>query len=319
MLTIIPIGVTARNEAKNILTLLQSLRVAIAHAARLNCTFEIHVLLNDNSDDTPSLLRNQLDVTVWHTTGGIVEAQRALVERYAGRVPFVLFSDADIVVDPDALLEIARVMLESGEVEIAYAEKYPVMPRRRTPLARALYLYNLREGYQTKRHYLNGQFFAIRHWDIPKPHELRWEPESDSPFLNLTAGIRGDDIYLSRELLSRAGPHAIRCVEAGIRYRPPETLRGMFRKYQRMRLELERMECFFPQTRNTHAKWGRRARDSSKLAAAPFPEKIHYGIFQSALFLCKVAYHAQRFYYTNLGKRPCPHWTPVVETKERMP
>ena len=107
-------------------------------------------------------------------------------------------------------------------------------------------------------------------------------------------------------------------MEAGIRYRPPETLRGMFHKYQRMRLELERMECFFPQTRNTHAKWGRRARDNSKLAAAPFAEKIDYAIFQAALLLCKAAYHAQKLYYTNFAKRPCPHWTPVVETKERM-
>jgi hypothetical protein len=76
----IPIGVTARNEARNILTLIESLRVAIDRAtSALNCTFDVHILLNDNTDDTPALLAGQRGITVWHTTGGIVEAQRRLV------------------------------------------------------------------------------------------------------------------------------------------------------------------------------------------------------------------------------------------------
>jgi hypothetical protein len=204
------------------------------------------------------------------------------------------------------------------DVEVAYAEKYPIPPRRRTLLARALYLYNLREGYQTARHYFNGQFFAIRHWRIPKPEELRWDPARDNRFFNLTAGIRIDDMYLSREVLSRAGPDAIRCLAAGIRYRPPETLRGMFRKYQRMRLELERLDCYFPQPDRAHRKWRRRP-DRSKLAGAPLSERMYYALFQVALWLCRVAYRAQKLYYTHLSTQPCPTWSPVVETKEPMP
>jgi len=317
----IPIGITARNEAKNILALLSSLREAVHYAsAELPCTYQLHILLNDNTDHTPALIAGLDDVTVWHTTGGIVEAQRRLVEQCRDSAPFVVFSDADILVDRDTLLAITRVMLTSLEVEVCYAEKYPIPPIRRTPLARALYLYNLREGYQTARHYFNGQFFAIRHWRIPKPDELHWDRRLDTPFLHLSAGIRGDDIYLSREVLSRAGPGAIRCLPAaGIRYRPPETLRGMFRKYQRMRLELERMACYFPQTESVHQKWGRRRADRSKLRAAPFGEKLHYALFQAALVLCKAAYHAQKLYFTYFTSRPCPTWAPVVETKERIP
>ena len=316
----IPIGITARNEAKNILTLLASLRESIARAStELPCTFRLYVLLNDNSDHTPELLAAFPDVTVWHTAGGIVEAQRMLVERCGNAAPFLVFSDADILVDRDALLEISRVMLACPEVEVAYAEKYPIPPLRRTPLAKALYLYNLREGYQTTRHYFNGQFFALRRWQIPRPEELRWDPRLDTPFLHLAAGIRVDDTYLSREVLSRAGPGAIRCLPAGIRYRPPETLRGMFRKYQRMRLELERLSCYFPHTENAHQQWGRRRTDAVKLRGAPFSERIYYGLFQAALWLCKAAYYAQKLYFTHLSARPCPTWSPVVESKERMP
>ncbi len=316
----VPIGITARNEARNILTLLASLGEAVSRAsAELGLTYGLYVLLNDNSDHTPELLAGVANVTVWHTTGGIVEAQRMLVERCSQGAPFLVFSDADILVDPGALLEISRVMLACPEVEVAYAEKYPIPPVRRTPLAKALYLYNLREGYQTARHYFNGQFFALRRWQIPKPEELRWDPRLDTPFLHLAAGIRIDDIYLSREVLSRAGPGAIRCLPAGIRYRPPETLRGMFRKYQRMRLELERMACYFPHTESVHQRWGRRRADGAKLSGAPFTEKCFYALFQAALWLCKAAYCAQKLYFTHLSSRPCPTWSPVVETKERMP
>jgi len=314
----IPIGITARSEARNILALLGSLGEAVARAsAELGCAYDLHILLNDSTDETPDLLAGIPGVSVWYTTGGIVEAQRLLVERCGKDAPFLVFSDADILVHREALLEISRVMLECPEVEVAYAEKYPISPVRRTPLAKALYLYNLREGYQTTRHYFNGQFFAIRRWQIPKPRELRWDPRLDSPFLHLAAGIRTDDTYLSREVLSRAGPGAIRCLPCGILYRPPETLRGMFRKYQRMRLELERLACYFPQTEDCHQRWGRRP-DAARLAAAPLDEKLYYALFHAALGVCKAAYCAQKIYFTQFASRPCPTWSPVVESKERM-
>ncbi len=317
---IIPIGITARDEAANILGLLCSMRVAISRASQeLACTFHIHVLLNDNRDNTAQLLAAFHDITVWHTSGGIVEAQRTLAQ-FCGRwAPFLVFSDADILVDPEALLEVSRAMLTCPELEIAYAEKRPLPPVHQTTLATALYLYNLREGYQTTRHYCNGQFFAIRRWDIPTAAALNWDRTRDTPFLNLAAGIRVDDIYLSRDVLSRAGPGAIQCVPADIFYRPPATLRGMFRKYQRMRLELERLDHYFPAMRSAHMRWGRRGHDKSKVSNASIVEQMHFRVFQAALILCKVAYHVQRWYFTHLSPVPCPTWFPITETKEQIP
>lgn len=315
-MTTIPIGVTARNEARNILILLDSLRTAIARAeSQLDCRYELHVVLNDNRDHTADLLANCPGIQVWHTYGGLVEAQRALAQAHPA-APFIVFSDADIRVGREALLEVSRVLLTEPAVEVAYAGKYPIRPRRSTPLAKALYLYNLREGYQTARHYFNGQFFAIRHWSIPTVSEVTFDKSADNRFLNLAAGIRIDDIYLSRTLLSRYGPDAIRCVPAGIEYRPPETLQGMFRKYQRMVLEIERLHHFFPETKPAHNRWGRRRTDLSKLAQAPLDEKIHYAIFRSALSLCKIGYRAQKLYFKYFSRGPCPTWAPVTETKE---
>jgi hypothetical protein len=318
-MTTIPIGITARNEAKNILSNLASIRVSAEQAARaLGCRFALHVILNDNEDETPRLLHDQPDVTVWHTAGGLVEAQRAFMEQRGHAAPFVIFSDADILVDAGTVGAVTRVMLACPEVEIAYAEKVPVPPKRQTLLAQALYFYNLREGYQTKRQYLNGQFFAIRRWAIPKASELRWDPARNNAFLHLEAGIRCDDIYLSRDALHRSGPDAIRCVPECIRYRAPETLAGMFRKYQRMVLEIERLHCYFPDTQAAHQRYGRRRLDRSLLAQAPQRERFLYAVFQAALLLCKCAYAVQRYYYSRWSSRPCPTWQPVEETKERL-
>lgn len=315
----IPIGITARNEAANIETLIKSLRQSVARATeKLGVDYELHVLLNDNQDHTPQLLAAQKDLQIWQTSGGIVEAQRALVAARPG-VPFLIFTDADILIHPETIAELTVALGTNPEVEIAYAEKYPIPPQRQTALARALYYYNLREGYQTQRNYCNGQCFAIRRWHIPQPAELTWDPAADNPFLHLAAGIRTDDIYLSRDLLRRAGPQAFHCSPSGIQYRPPETLEGMFRKYQRMRLEIERLHHFFPASQRAHRRWGRRRLDLQNLREAPFAEKFYYGVFQAALALCKLRYHAQRLYYTHFSKESCPTWLPVRETKEPLP
>ncbi|MCX6603287.1 MAG: glycosyltransferase family A protein [Acidobacteria bacterium] len=305
----IPIGITARNEAKNIRILLSTLRESVRRAeAALHLRFELHVILNDNEDHTPTLLADEKELTVWQTRGGLVEAQRALVHARP-TAPWILFTDADILIHPDTITELAAAMQEHPEVEIAYAEKYPLPPLRRTLLAQALYYFNLREGYQTKRLYCNGQCFAIRRWHIPTVAELRWDPAADNPFLNLATGIRCDDMYLS---LGRA-PEALRCTPAGIQYRPPETLRGMFRKYQRMRLELERLAHFFPRQNPR-----RRRLDHSRLRQAPRREQVLYSSFQAALLLCKIAYRTQQFYYGRISKKPCATWLPVTETKEPL-
>lgn len=312
----IPIGVTARNEAANIGALLASLRLSVARAqAALSVEYELHILLNDNTDNTPQLLAAEPGLHLWHTRGGLIEAQRTLVNARPA-APFVIFTDADIRIHPDTIAELTAALLTNPQVEIAYAAKYPVPPLRRTPLSRALYLYNLREGYQTRRQYCNGQCFAIRHWRVPTVTELTWDPAADNPFLNLSAGILVDDIFLSRDLLRRAGPDAFHCTPAGIEYRPPETLRGMYRKYHRMVLEIERLHHFFPATREIHSRWGRRRVDSDLLRHAPLAERAHYALFQSALVLCKLAYRARRFYYSRWASRPCPAWLPVTETKE---
>jgi hypothetical protein len=85
-----------------------------------------------------------------------------------------------------------------------------------------------------------------------------------------------------------------------------------------MVLEIERLHHFFPATQQTHTRWGRRQVDTTLLRHAPLQERLYYALFQSALALCKLAYQAQRLYYSRWSSRPCPTWLPVTETKERI-
>lgn len=312
----IPVGVTAKNEAKNLPRLIESLKRATDLAtAELGVQFEIHVLLNDNSDESEQLLNRYSFVEVWHTTGGLVEAQR-FFKKLKHDAPFLIFSDADIILERNCITEICKEMLNHEFVQVAYSEKYPLRPKRPSLLAKALYLYNLNNGYQDRRNYFNGQLFAIRNWNIPERQTLKWRSDENDNFLNLDAGIRCDDIFISRDLLKRFGAKSIVCTNSAIWYRPPETLQGMYRKYQRMKLEIERLNCFFPETVKTHNDLGRRQLQKNLILDRPIVEIGYYGLFLIGLYLCKAGYELEKFYYRHLSNQYCPTWNPVLETKD---
>ena len=313
----IPVAVTARNEERGIAACLHSLRRAIAFAeARLPLQFALRAVLDDCTDRTEEAARTVPGVEIVYSTGGKVEAQRAAVARCAA--PFVLFSDADIHVEENVVYEVSRVLLDEPGVQAAYPSKVPVRPRSRSRLAEALYLYNLRDGFQTPRRYFNGKCFAIRDWSAPTLPEL--EPRlaglPRDNFYQFHSGLRVDDIYLSRLIMQRHGPKAIREVTiARIHFRPPETLAGMYRYYKRMRLEIERLDLLFPELREVHQRYGRRELDRTAWGRATSRERSLWRTFHSALWLCRAWYRLERSYYRRLARGGCPTWNPIRETK----
>jgi glycosyltransferase involved in cell wall biosynthesis len=311
---IVPLAVTAKNEERAIAACLESLRRAVAFAeARLPLRFDLVVVLNDCSDRTEEVVRRE-GVAMLHTTGGLVEAQRAAVRP----APFLVYSDADIAISEDTLAAVAGVMLERPEVMVAYPSKIPLPPRRRGLLAQALYVYNLHDGFQTRRQYFNGRFFAIRHWHIPGRAELH-DRSAALPvdgFYRFGDGIRVDDIYLSRWVLHEWGPTAIVEVPEGrLWFRPPETLAGMYRYYRRMRMEIERLDVLFPELRAIHQRHGVRWYDWARVRQSSARERWLWRLFRLALVGCKVWYMGERFYYRHLARGGPPSWPPVEESK----
>lgn len=308
----IPLTMVARNEERAIGPSLDSLTVAIREAERqIPIRIDPLVVLDDCSDGTREEVERR-GVAWVASTGGKVAGQRRGVR--AG--PFQLFSDADIAVSPPTLAALCRVMLDEPEVHVAFPGRRPLEPKRRTPLARALYLYNRERGYSSQRTWFNGKLFAIRRWSIPERSEIldRSRRLAPSRFYDYAAGMRIDDIYLSRQVVLRHGVAALRETDVGCaRFRAPETWLGMYRYYRRMRMEIERLDHLFPETRDVHRQFGTRRPD--RLAAAPAVERAYFALFGAALLTCRAVYRIERAYYERLSSTPCDPWPPIPETK----
>lgn len=314
---LIPICVNAKNEQNNLESLLNSILKARTYAEmNSDLKFSITVVLDECTDNSYRICQSfGSKINVIQTKGGLVAAQRYFVSLFPD-AKWSVFSDADIAVSKDSLLKLSEAM-EKPNIQVAYLEKVPVPPLRRSLLAKALYQYNLNNGYQNDRQYFNGQFFAIRKWNIPEPKKMDFPEILDNSFLNLKAGVRCDDIYLSRMILFEFGQSAIECVDSILYYRPPETIKGMFRKYQRMVLEIERLNILFPATVPTHRRHGVRTRYWKKALRKGRKNFFYLLIFDFYLFLCKAKYFFDRNLSLIFGKE-YKTWKTVKETKQPL-
>lgn len=319
-MTEIPVAVTARNEERSLRACLASLAAAVDAARSPSVSPRLTVVLDDTTDGSEEVAR-AAGVEVLSSTGGLVEAQRRVVRSFPA-APFVIFSDADLRVERPTLASLIEAMLGEESLRVAYPPKSPCPPRRRHLLARALHAYNRTDGLQTRRHYFNGKLFAIRGWRMPTREELapRLASLRRDDFYDYHAGMRVDDVYLSRSIFMESGAEAIRQVDGGrIWFRPPETFEGMYRTYRRMRMEIERLDVLFPETREVHRRWGVRSTDRPRFRGAGAEDRFLWRVFQAALVLCKARYRLERFYYRHLAPKPCDPWQAIDETKEPIP
>lgn len=311
----ITLGITARNEEACIAATLTSVLHAVAYAERENlATYEVVAILDECTDNTEAVVKKFPRVQILQARGGLIEAQRLI----AHRRPFVIFTDADILLAENVILEVTQAMLEHPHLQVAYPTKRPLPPQRSSLMASALYCYNRVEGFQKARRYFNGKLFAIRDWQAPTLADLkpRLQQLPRDRFYDFHSGLRVDDIWLSRDILLRYGAEAIREIpNAEIHYRPPETFTGMYRMYLRMRREHERLNLLFPESIPVHQH---RGYDWEAERRAPWRDRILWRVFRVALGLCKLRYRLERFYFQSLPGQPPETWQPITETKKAL-
>lgn len=311
----VPLTISAKNEASAIGPCLDSLMRSIGVAERtLPVAIDVCVVADDCTDDTVALARGR-GVEVVQSTGGKVEAMRA----GARPGPFQIFSDADIIVTPDTIGALCTAMIERSSLQVAFPPKTPLPPRRTDPLCRALYLYNLHRGFSSSRTWFSGKLFAIRTFDMPSRAEVQARARRlpIDRFYDYRAGMRVDDIFLSRAVLREHGPKALaETTEGTVWFRAPETFEGMYRYYRRMRLELERIDRLFPETRAVARRYGHRAPDLLPTASAG--QRRAWRVFCAALLACKARYIAERWYFARHSSNACDPWPVVEETKNLM-
>jgi glycosyltransferase involved in cell wall biosynthesis len=319
-MTAIPVIVCAKNEERAIATTLEALLAARRYAEERSAfTYELRVVLDDTTDRTAEVVARYPGVVVRTSHGGKVEAQRTgLRPEEQGREapPFAIFSDADVRPSIDALLALSSLLAARADVQVATCPLRPLPPRRRTLLSAAIHTYNLRRGFSSSRTWFNGKLFAMRAWDVPMRAALdaRIARLAPDPFYDFEAGLVVDDIYLSRSVVRTHGPAALAESErAVVLFRAPETLRGMYMYYRRMRRELERLDALFPETIAVARAHGRRRADL--VARAPAVERVRYVVFSGAVLACRAAYAAERAWVRRMGRAPRESWPAIEETK----
>ncbi|MEO6953910.1 MAG: glycosyltransferase [Polyangia bacterium] len=296
----IPVVVAAKNEESAIGACLEALLRAVEHARPLDLA--IRVVCDDCTDATEAIARAH-GVEVVRSSGGKIAAQRLGSDVDA---PFYVFCDADVVVSPDALVALTEAMADP-RVLAASVPRVPVRPLRRTALAEAAYVYNLRRGFRVEAGWISGRLFAVRRYDVP---DVRGD--AGDRFLSLERGLLAEDLYLSRRARHEGGPEAIVETTAGRAYfRPPETLRGLYRYYRRLRRESERTDALVPELRSAvvHRRTDRRA-----LERAPLHEQRAFHLFLRTIRLLEVGYRVERAVRRVL-RRPGSAWARVEESK----
>ncbi len=308
---VIPLVITARDEARALPACLDSLFAAMRVTERELAVRLAPIVILDACRDATGAIAAARGVRTLASRGrGKVEAQRTAVG--ACPAPVHVFCDADVLVAPDTLAALCAVILAEPGVVVATPPRAPLPPRSAAPLARALHVYNARRGFSSGRAWFSGKLFAIRGWDVPTAAEVarRAAGLPASRFHALAAPLTVDDVYLSRRVVHDHGAAALRETTRGLlHFRAPETWRGMYRYYRRMRRELARMDALFPELR------GVAPRVPDELAAATPAERRAWRVFEVALAACRVAYRAERLAVDRLGVPARDPWPAIAETK----
>ncbi len=304
----VPLVIAAKNEAANIGACVRSARQAAAFAeARWPVSIDVRVVCDDCEDETEALAR-AAGATTLRSSGGKVIAQR---RGAAMKAPYYLFSDADVVLSEDALSALCGAMEVGPQVLAASVPRVPLRPVSSGLVAEAAYLYNLRRGFRTEPGWISGRMFAVRCYDVPGPAPAC----RDDRYLALERGVVAEDIYLSRSVLQRGGRAAlVETTRGAVFFRPPETLRGLYRYYRRLRRELERTDALFPLLRALHVV---RRVDTAALASAPRRERSLFRVFVATMRAFEVIYLVDRAYHRRVLRRSGAAW-PVVEESKRQ-
>jgi glycosyltransferase involved in cell wall biosynthesis len=266
MLPAITIGIPVKNEENTIIGMLQSLVKAVGHLDK-STEYETIICLNGTTDDTEKvlkdsnyhILRQKLNLKIIHSKPGILPAERkiAITRKLHG---FILFSDADIILDKYAIKELYNLMCKNDEVQVTYAEVLPKFQRMKNNFSGMLSDYYKMRHLLPERKYFHGRLFLLRDDkellesnDFTK--NMKKIPSRLVKDLYLGVGPISDDIILSAKIFHKYGERSIkRAKNAFVYFYPPDNLHDFFIGVRRRTIEIERRNLLFPEYRKIQEK-----------------------------------------------------------------
>ncbi|HLL69247.1 MAG TPA: glycosyltransferase [Micromonosporaceae bacterium] len=321
---VLSIGVAARNEEATIARTLQSIDQALA-ALPEPTPAEVIVAVNGTTDRTREIAeshaaRRRAD-TAYHvieSSPGLIEAQRAIA-RLASAPDFLIFVDADCVLDEQCLRELVAAMTDRPQTQAAWATRVLVTSQPRGVWQAILNFGDYHRDVVRRGHYIVGQAFAIRRYDVPygSTHGPATDPRLRR-YLQLERGPMSDDAFLSRSLISRYGPESLHHASAAVVYcQPMSSIRDLYRSQRRKAYEVLRLDLLFPEMRTIRGRFfGRRIDDAAYARLSPAERwqcrvytVLYSGLWRFAQFQLAFALRMLRW---GVPLRPCNVW-PVVE------
>ncbi|GIF49312.1 glycosyl transferase family 2 [Asanoa ferruginea] len=322
------VGVAARNEEATISHSLESIENALAEIPGEGAT-ELIVAVNDSTDRTRELAeafanRDPSRYRVIESEPGIVEAQRA-VARAAKAPDYLIFVDADCLLDRQCLRKLSEVMRDPT-VQATWAQRVLAGPAKPGFWQALLNFGDYHRDVILRGHYVVGQAFAIRKYDVPYDSPSREPvPANVAAHLQLDRGPLTDDSYLSRALIAAFGQDAIRPGNDAIVYaQPMRSLRDLYRAQRRKAYEVERLNLLFPELRGVRGKFFGRRFDSTAYARLTPAQRLQCRLYQrlySGLWRLAQWQLATSLWLLKRGVplRPCNIWPVVHGTKKPFP
>ena len=255
------IGIPARNEAKTIISTLNSIFQEIRLLPK-PIKARVIVVLNGCTDNTEFVVKEYIsknknfNIALNKISGGLIDAQQ-VIWHAKGRNETVFFVDADIKFERQALLRLYKKSMEVNEGAIWST----VIPSR-LPTTKHLSLVrilNFRDYYPQlfeARKYLCGRVFCLNKYPltIASAGKYRSPGRQIESLLSLKRGPIVDDIYLTRYLRLDYGLESIQnCPDSVVYFNPISTVIDFYLSQRRTILEMYRLELLFPEKSTSHA------------------------------------------------------------------
>jgi hypothetical protein len=251
--TPLTVGIPYREEGQDFFLAARGLSEALGEVAS-DVPIEVLICVNGSGPETMGRVAraadgaglNDFGVKVMTSSEGKLAALSAIAsERQLDG--YLAFVDSDVVLAPNVLRLLWRILETDPLCMISYGQPVPVFPEKPNRIHHLSRVhYALRER-AYHRPYFHGRTFMMRKWFLDAPTPSSIVDSSIGKRLRLDRGPLVDDIALSRMAVARWGAGAIREVpEANVYFDPPDDLRGLYAAALRVALEIARLDLLYP-------------------------------------------------------------------------
>ncbi|GFZ79762.1 hypothetical protein GCM10011531_07100 [Aquaticitalea lipolytica] len=325
----ITIGIAARNEENTIINCLDSI-IKSTKKASLSIRFEIIIVLNGCNDDTEKLVNEyayfqddkNICFKILKSQEGQIYAHKE-VWKSKSNDNFIIFLDADIILNENCIASLINEMEQNKNLEIAWA-KCISHKKAKSTIEKIINLPDFYPEMRKEQNYFTGRAFAIRNDRISILDKTFKAKRYIENYLRLKDGPMIDDVFLSKSILYHKGKDVIKqCDLAVVYFNPITNLYDFYLSQRRTAIECIRLDILFPEYQKKTKKYYKLIIPNS------LKNKKSYGLLVCwiiYIFLKRISRLFSKLELNfklllcSLGfkQKPCNLWPSVLSTKRKF-